>query len=152
MRAGLWELTTQSDLVRMLPKFSAAQIEQMRVMGIDVPDVRDGTIVNKICISPEMAAQDEPPLLEPNDSGCRRSAYQRDGSRYSMTMQCDGAEVQGQGQITGVFGGNQRFTSTSRFEGIVHGLPLNQTQQTSGRWLAEDCGAVRPLDRFGQTR
>ena len=148
IKPGLWEMTMKSDAMKQMPKIPPEQMEQMRKMGINVPQKQDGGMVTKMCITKEMAARDTPPS-GPEQSGCRVQNQKRQGNSYSMELVCDNAQMKGTAFIKGSYSGNERFDSTYDFKGTAHGRPANQHQESSGRWLGADCGNVRPM---GATR
>ena len=147
MQAGLWEMTIKSDAIRQMPKISPQQIEQMRQLGINIPQMTGDGIVTKVCISPQMAARDEPPVMSQKESGCETKNFRRSGDRYSLDMVCDGA-LQGQGKAVGTFTGGASFTSIYDFSGTMQGRPVTQHQETSGKWLGADCGTIKPADQL----
>ena len=61
MKPGLWEMTMKSDAMKNMPKITPAQMQQMRKMGIKMPQMQDGGMVTRVCISNEMAAFEQPP-------------------------------------------------------------------------------------------
>ena len=145
VKPGLWEMTMKSDMMKNMPKIPPEQMEQMRKMGINMPDMRDGGMVTKICITKDMAAQDQPPMMDSKETGCQTRNYQRSGNTYSADIVCDGAHMKGEGKAKGTFSGNDSFTSTYDFKGTMEGKPVTQHHETSGKWLAADCGDVRPM-------
>jgi hypothetical protein len=142
-KPGLWQMTMKSDAMKNMPKLPPEQLEQMKKMGITLPQMQDGAMVTKVCISKEMAARDEPPAMAAQ-SGCQPKNYQRSGSTYSVDIVCNGAEIKGQGKARGTITGDN-FTSTYDFQGTMHGQPVNQHHETSGKWLGADCGDVKPI-------
>ena len=60
MKAGLWEMSIKSDAMKAMPKMSAAQMEQMKKMGVNMPIMEDGVMKTKVCIAaaliPSLAA------------------------------------------------------------------------------------------------
>jgi hypothetical protein len=144
MKPGLWEMSMKSDAFKAMPKMSAQQMEQMRKMGVNMPQVQDGAMVTKVCITKEMAEREQPPM-EHNGLGCQPKNFQRSGNAYSGDIVCDGATMKGTGKVKGVFAGDAGFTSTYDFKGTAHGQPVSQHSETSGKWLAADCGSVKPV-------
>ncbi len=144
MKAGLWEMTMKSDAMKNMPKIPPEQMEQMRKMGVNIPEMKDGAMVTKVCITKEMASRDEPPAMD-KESGCQPKNFQRSGNSYSVDIICNGA-LKGEGKGKGSFSGDQSFTSTYDFKGSMHGQPVTQHHETSGRWLSADCGSVKPVD------
>jgi len=145
MRPGLWEMGAQSDLLRLLPKLSAEQTRQLSDFGIQLPPTRDGALLARVCITPEMAAQEEPPMLAPNDMGCTSRNFRHRGNAYSMELVCDSEKMNGQGTLNGTFASDRQFSATLHFTGTAYGQPISQTQQTSGDWIGPDCGKVKPI-------
>jgi len=145
MKPGLWEMTMKSDAMKNMPKIPPEQMEQMRKMGMNVPQMEDGGMVTKVCITREMAERNQAPGMERNDMGCQTKNMQQSGNSYSADIVCNGADMKGEGKATGSFAGDQRFTSAYEFKGTMHGKPVSQKQESSGKWLAADCGSVQPM-------
>lgn len=146
MKPGLWQMTVKSDMMKSMPKIPPEQIEQMRKMGIQVPDFQDGGMTTKVCISKEMAERNEAPEMNRKEAGCEAKNFQRSGSSYSVDIVCDGPEMKGQGHAKGNYNGNQSFTSTYDFKGTAHGQPVSQHHETAGKWLSANCGSVKPME------
>ena len=145
MKPGLWEMTMKSDAMKNMPKIPPEQIDQMRKMGVEVPQIQNGAMVTKVCITKQMAESTQAPGLEKNEMGCQTKNYQRSGNTYSADIICNGADMKGEGKAKGTFAGDQGFTSTYDFKGTMHGQPVSQHHESSGKWLANDCGSVRPM-------
>lgn len=145
MKAGLWEMTIKSDMMKNMPKIPPEQLEKMRQMGVNMPQMQDGAMVTKVCVSKEMAERDQPPMQHA-DSGCQTKNFQRNGNEYSVDIVCDGPNLQGQGTAKGKHQGMESFNSSYEFNGKAHGHPVDQHAETSGKWLSADCGDIRPFD------
>jgi hypothetical protein len=145
IKPGLWEMTMKSDMMKNMPKIPPEQMEQMRKMGINLPDMRDGGMVTKVCVTKEMAAQDGPLMMDAKESGCQSKNYQRSGNSFSVDIVCDNPHMKGEGKARGVLSGGDSFSSTYDFKGTMEGKPVTQHHETSGKWLAADCGDVKPL-------
>jgi hypothetical protein len=148
MKPGLWEMTMKSDTVKSMPKISPQQMEQMRRMGINMPQMQDGAMTMKMCITREMAERDQAPPQGRNDSECQSRNFQRSGSNYSVDIVCDGPHMKGEGKGHGTFSGNESFTSVYDFKGTAGGRPVTQHHETTGKWLGADCGDVKPMGNF----
>lgn len=144
MKPGLWEMTLKSDAMKNMPRIPPEQLEQMRKMGVNIPQMRDGGMVSKVCVTPQMAESSEIAGMDKNEMGCQTKNLQRSGNDYSADIVCEGPDMKGTGKTKGSFFGNERFTATHEFKGVVHGQPVNQRQETSGKWLSADCGNVKP--------
>jgi hypothetical protein len=147
IKPGLWEMTIKSDAFKNIPKMPPEQLKKMREMGINIPQMQDGGMVSKVCITKEMAERDDAPQINQKESGCQSRNYQRSGTTYSLDIVCDGPDMKGTGKIKGSYAGNERFSSTYDFKGTSHGQPVNHRQESSGKWLSADCGSVKPLDQ-----
>lgn len=143
MKPGLWEMTMQSDALKNMPQIPPEQMEQMRKMGVNVPQITNGGMVTKVCITKQMA-DDYAPGMEQNETGCQSKNYQRSGNSYSVDIVCNGPDMKGQGKAKGSFNGDTSFTSSYDFKGTMDGEPFNQRQETKGKWLGADCGNVKP--------
>ncbi len=152
MKPGLWEMTIKSDMMAAMPKLSPQELKQMRDMGIQMPDMQNGGMVQKVCITKEMAERDEPGMTDARDMGCEAKNYKSSGSRYSMDLVCNSADMKGKGTIKGVFSGDDRFTSNYQFKGVAHGQNVDQSHETSGKWLSADCGTVKPVGGVGKKK
>ena len=152
MKPGLWEMTIKSDMMKAMPKLSPQELKQMRDMGVAIPDIQDGGMVSKVCITKEMAESDEPPTADAREMGCEPKNYQRSGTQYSMDLICNSAEMKGQGKIKGGFVGNEKFSSSYQFKGISHGQKVDQTHETVGKWVSADCGKVKPIGDVGKKK
>jgi len=144
MKQGLWEMTVKSDAMKSRPALTPQQQEMMRQRGISVPQMQDGAMQNKFCVSKEMAERDSPPAMRQNQTGCETKNFTRSAGGYSADLVCNGPNMQGSGTIKGTFSGNESFASTYDFKGTAHGHPINTHQETSGKWLSADCGSIKP--------
>lgn len=152
-KAGLWEMAMKSDEIRDMPQMPPAQIEQMRKMGIEMPTMRDGALVQRVCITPEMAARNQTPDVGREPGDCKVKNQTRSGNSYSTVIVCDGPNLKGDGTVKGTFTADNRFTSVYDFKGTARGRPVTQHHETSGKWLSADCGNVRPLgEMMGRPR
>lgn len=148
MKAGLWEMTIKSDAMKNMPKIPPAQLEQMKKMGVEIPQMSDGGMVTRVCISKEMAARDTPPEVNQRQGGCQSKNYKRSGNSYTVDIVCDSPNMKGEGKAQGSFNGKDSFSSTFDFKGVSHGKPVSQHQESNGKWLGADCGNVAPADKM----
>jgi hypothetical protein len=152
IKPGLWEMTMKSDAMKNMPKIPPEQLKKMREMGITMPQMQDGGMVTKVCISQQLAEREQPPEMSQNQSGCQTKNYQRASSSYSMDIVCDGPNLKGEGKVKGAYSGNEKFSSTYDFKGTAHGHPVDQHHENSGKWLSADCGDLKPIDSFIQKK
>ena len=145
-RPGLWEISATNDLLALAPQIPSDQMDKLRALarqhGFDMPRIENGAASSRICITPEMAAQNVMPDLYQQQSGCTSRNAVRNGGRYSMDISCSGGQVRGSGRTEGMLESAESFSGTTTFSGTVQGNPVNERAQTSGRWVAESCGGL----------
>ena len=145
MKPGLWEMRMQSDEMKNMPQLSPEQLEQMKKMGVKMPMMQDGAMAVQICVTKEMAEQEQPPLTQKQPSGCKPQNLKQSGNNYSMELLCDSAELKGLGVIKGSYNGSDSLRSSYDFKGVAHGQPMSQHMESTGKWLKSDCGDVKPI-------
>ena len=143
MSPGLWEITMQSDQLRQQPQISPQQAEQMKKMGITLPETRNGGMVMKVCYTKEMLAKSEIPATQ-NDQECKPTNMSRSGNSFSGQIVCSGPNMKGTGTMQGTMASTSFQTSTS-FTGTMSGQPVNHKTQMSGTYLGANCGDVKPI-------
>ena len=145
-RPGLWEISASNDLLALAQRVPPDQMDKLRSLarqhGFDMPQIANGAASSRICITPEMAAQNTMPDLYQQQSGCTTRNAVRNGARYSMEISCSGGQVRGSGRAEGTLESPERFSGTTTFNGTVQGNPVNERADTSGRWLAASCGGL----------
>ncbi|MCC6916332.1 DUF3617 domain-containing protein [Nitrosomonas sp.] len=149
IRPGLWEVTTRSDLLGLVAHVPHEQMQQItslaRQYGLRMPRIQEGAAISKVCITPEMAAQDIPSRFYENQSGCAVVNASRSGNRYQVELVCDNPRFKGNGHAEGVFSTPESFTGKTEFNSTVQGAPLYIEADTSGRWIGGQCEAVQPV-------
>lgn len=143
MTPGLWEITVQSDQMKLPPQIPPQQAEQMRKMGVNVPEIRNGNMVMKVCYTKEMLAKSGVPSAQ-SDQECRPKSTHSSGSSFSGEVVCDGPNMKGTGIVQGTMTATS-FQSTNRFTGTMGGQPANHQTQTNGTFISADCGSVMPI-------
>ncbi len=143
MNPGLWEITMQSDQMRQQPQISPQQAAQMRKMGMNVPEMRNGGMVMKVCYTKELLAQSGVPSTQ-NDQECKPTNMSKNGDSFSGQVVCDGPNMKGTGTTQGTMTATN-FQLTSNFSGTMGGQPVNHKTQTSGTFINSNCGDVKPI-------
>jgi hypothetical protein len=99
--------------------------------------------VVKVCITPEDAARMDMPKF--NDQ-CKQEVTKRSANTLQFKFTCAGQPpTTGEGEVT--FSSPTAYTSKSVVNTSVEGKPERMTMDQSGKWLAADCGAVKPIKR-----
>lgn len=152
IRPGLWEVTTRSDLLGLIAHVPSEQMQQItrlaRQYGLKIPRIQEGAAISKVCITPEMAAQDIPSRFYENQSGCAVVNASRSGNRFRVELVCDNPRFKGNGHAEGVFSTPEHFTGKTEFNSTVQGAPLYVEADTSGRWIGKQCEVAQPQQQF----
>ena len=147
-RPGLWEISASSPLLALVPAIPAERMEQLRSLarehGFNMPRIENGAASSRVCITPEMARQKTLPNLYQQQSGCSSSNAVREANRYSMDVSCSSDRYRGNGRVEGVIESPERITGRTRFAGTVNGQAVDETADTSARWIAASCGGLQP--------
>lgn len=149
MRAGLWEITTTSDLLNFASQIPPDQMKNLDALakeyGFEMPTIQNGAAKTTTCITPEMANQKVVPDSFQTPAGCVVKSVTRNGNSYHAEYVCDNSQIKGNGIADGTFTSMETFTGQTVFNGTVQGTPINETADISGKWLNSACGETKPL-------
>jgi hypothetical protein len=149
MRPGLWEITTTSDLLLLVPHIPADQMQGIKDLakdyGFEMPQIENGAAISNACITQEMADQKTPPIFSENQLGCTTKNSTRNGNNYKMDFTCASAELKGDGIAEGTIISPENFSGKTKFNGVAQGNPVNEQADINGKWVSASCGAVKPL-------
>ncbi len=149
IRIGLWEVTTRSDLLALVPHIPAENMQQLQKLanqyGIKMPKIDNGAAISHVCITAEMAQQEIPTYFYEDRSGCIVQNATRIGNGYKMDLYCKNTHFQGNGTAQGTFTTPEKFTGSTEFDSMVSGSPIFASAQTTAHWIGEHCMAVNPL-------
>lgn len=157
MRPGLWEhsvvMKSQSgqmeaamaQMQKSMASMTPAQRKQMEQMlaqqGVAMgPGGNTNTV--KVRISPEQADLDRIPPQE----GCTQNVQRTGPNSVAMAFSCKGPQGQppttGEGTMT--FNGPTAYTGQFKVKTTSNGKPDQLDMAQTGKWLAADCGALKP--------
>ncbi|MCZ2104373.1 MAG: DUF3617 domain-containing protein [Comamonadaceae bacterium] len=157
-RPGLWEVQTtvktssgqmeaamaqmQQQLARMPPE-QRKQMEQM-MGGRSLPSA-DGGQTTKICMTQQDADMDDVQMRE----GCTQKTTRIDAKTLKVSFQCParGSEPASSGEGTVSMTSPEAYSGHHQMQTVTRGKPERIDMTQKGRWLAADCGAVKPLRR-----
>ncbi|NMM37196.1 MAG: DUF3617 domain-containing protein [Glaciimonas sp.] len=146
MRPGLWEMTTTSDILKLVPQIPPDQMQNLMNLakqnGFDMPQIQNGAATSKVCITQQMADQKIPPDFYQNQSGCSAKNATHIGNKYRLEFVCENANLKGNGTAEGVFTSSERFSGRTEFDGVAQGNPIREHADTSGRWVSANCKTV----------
>ena len=156
LRPGLWEnsvtMKSQSgqleaamaQMQKSMASLTPAQRKQME-QAMAQQGVSMGPSGNtvKVCISPEQADLDRIPPQE----GCTQTVNRTGPNAVAMRFSCKGAQGQppttGEGTMT--FNGPTAYTGQFKVKTTSNGKPEQIDMVQNGKWLAADCGTIKPV-------
>lgn len=147
MRPGLWEMTTTSDLLRLVPQIPPDQMQNLmnfaKQQGFDMPQIQNGAAKSNAIITQAMADQKLPPNFYQNRFGCSPKNAIHTGNKYRLDFVCASSQLKGNGTAEGTFTSPESFSGRTEFDGTAQGNPVNEHADISGRWIRASCGTVR---------
>ncbi|SEL19628.1 DUF3617 domain-containing protein [Nitrosovibrio tenuis] len=147
-RPGLWEVTTTSVLLNLVPEIPPDQVQMLSKLakqyGVVMPKIQNGAAMSKICITQQMAEQKIPDYFHQRQSGCSVKKTAQTENGYKLDLVCAGPEIKGSGKAEGMFTNPETFSGQTEFNGVVRGTPVNDRADTSGRWIGENCTTASP--------
>ena len=147
VRPGLWEVTTTSGLLALVPLIPPDKMQNLASLikqyGFEMPKINNGAAISRVCITPEAASQKIPTLMSQSQFGCStKGAVQTEGG-YRLDLTCDSATVKGGGSMDITLVSPESMTGRTELSGTVHGNPITEHIDTSAKWLDADCGTVK---------
>jgi hypothetical protein len=113
--------------------------------GIDMPQIENGAIISKACITQEMADKKTLPNFYQDQTGCASKSATRNGNSYKVDFTCDSADLKGNGTAEGNLTSPEAFSGKTKFNGLAQGNPVNEKAVINGKWMNANCGAVKPM-------
>jgi hypothetical protein len=148
MRPGLWEMTTTSDLLKLVPLIPPDQMQNLMSLakqnGFELPEIQNGAATSKACVTQAMAEQKNPLDFYQNRSGCTAKNASHIGNKYRSDFVCTSGGLKGKGTAEGTLTSPESFSGRTEFDGLVQGNPVNEHADISGRWISASCGMVKP--------
>lgn len=137
-KAGLWTVTSTTNLRITLPPEVEAQMKKMgRAMSAQ-------SHTTQMCMSQAEVDSDKPPHIDPSGTGCDTHIISQTGLSMKAKMVCDG-RMKGTGDLQITYtGDNAHYTGQYSFDGSVEGNPSSMSTSFRGDWVKADCGSVRP--------
>jgi Spy/CpxP family protein refolding chaperone len=150
IKPGLWETTNKVGgaagrkmqeamaMIQQMPPEQRAKIEAM--MGRQGVVVNNDGVVAKVCITPEMAARQQLPMQKQGNGNCDVQQGPMVGNTMKFSFTC----TNGSGEGNATFTSPTAYTSSTRMTTNATGASESVEVASTGRWLATDCGAVKP--------
>jgi leucyl aminopeptidase (aminopeptidase T) len=155
LKPGLWEITNkmkssggemekmQAQMQEKLAKMPSGERKKMEEMmaqhGVKMGAGSAGGMTAQTCMTKEMSERNE----IPTHGDCKMTKQQRSGNTTSFAFSCTNPPSSGEGQHT--FVSPEAYTFKMTMTTSVHGKPETMTMDGSGKWLAADCGSLKPM-------
>lgn len=144
-KAGLWTVTSNMNMqmagMAQMPQMSPEQMERMRSMGVQMPQMgpHGMTTTTQHCMTAAEVNSDAPP---PSHNGeCQPSNVHIQGTTMTADMICSG-EMTGTGHMTVTYDNPEHYSGRMDFSGTAHGQHTSMTDNFEGKWMSADCGRV----------
>lgn len=152
---GLWEY--RSTMKTNDPKVQQAMAEAQKAMAGMSPEQRRQMeqmmggmrmspsaaggpgMTLQVCITSEQAARQE---LPPPDPKCSTRVTGRTATSMKFAMECPAEQMRGEGEM--VFSGPKAYDGRFTMQQTRGGQTMQMDSTLSAKWLASDCGSVKP--------
>ena len=161
LKPGLWEVTNkmksssgtmeksqahmQEQLAKMPPAERKKMEEMMAQHGVKMGSGAPGAMTAQTCMTKDMVERNEIPA---HHGDCKTTKQQRKGNTTTYAFSCTTPPSSGEGQYTVV--SPEAYTFKMTMNTSVHGKPETMNMDGSGKWLAADCGNLKPMKPPGK--
>ena len=130
----------QKQMASMPPEQRKMMEDMMAKQGMAVGVGANG-FSTKICVTKEMADRKELPVQQEGD--CKNTISERSSTGAKMTYSCTNPPSSGEGRIT--FNGDTGYIMKMKIDTKVQGKTQTTQLEGVGKFLAADCGNVKPI-------
>lgn len=155
LKPGLWQINQkmhtadgrmekqmaqmQEEMAKMPPAKRKMMEDAMTKQGMQLGGAGPGGMAVKICMTKEMVERNEMPSQR---SDCKTTRQTRSGNTMSMAFTCSNPPSSGEGKVT--FTSPEAYTMKMSVNSTANGKTEKMDMDASGKWLASDCGAIKP--------
>ena len=156
LKPGLWEISHKTqfgagamsdkmaamkDQMASLPPDQRKMMEDMMAkQGVTMGAGGPGAMSIKMCMTKEMAERNEMPA---GQGDCTSTNSPRMGNTMKISFVCTKPPSSGEGQIT--FNGPEAYSMKMTVNTSIKGKAEKMDMEGAGKWLAADCGSVKPI-------
>jgi hypothetical protein len=156
LKPGLWEISNamtsasgemekaaaemQAQMGGMPPEQRKLMEGMMAKQGVKMGAGAPGQMTVKTCMTQEMVERNEIPAQQGN---CKSTSQPRMGNVVKMSFTCTDPASSGDAVYT--FVSPEAFTSKVVVRGAPQGKAETMNMDAKGKWLASDCGSVKPV-------
>ena len=134
-KAGLWNITSTTDMNMTMPPQVAAQMKNRKMPA--------QTHTSQMCMSQEEVDSGSAPHIDPAATGCVTKVTSATASGMTAAMTCNG-RLKGTGQMRISYRGAEHYSGTYDFKGTVEGNATTMDTHFKGEWVKADCGTIKP--------
>ena len=153
MKPGLWEVSSkmqggmgsqmaamQEQLEKMPPQQRKMMQDMMAKQGTSMGAAGPGSVTRQVCLTREMIERNEMPGTQ---GDCTSTTSPRVGNSMKSSFTCANQGTSGEGQFTVI--SPEAYTMKMSINAVVQGKSGKTDIDGSGKWLATDCGTVKPF-------
>jgi hypothetical protein len=157
LKPGLWEVSNkmqsasgemekgmadmQAQMAAMTPEQRKMMQDMMARQGVAIGSGGPGAMVVKVCMTKEMIEHNE--VARGGEGDCKTSHAPRVGNQMKYSFTCTNPPSSGEGQVT--FLGPEAYQTKMVMNTMHKGRSEKVNMDGQGKWLAGDCGAVKPM-------
>jgi hypothetical protein len=131
----------QQQMANLPPEQRKMVEEMMAKQGVQMGKPgAGGGMTARICMTKEMVERNEVPTQQ---GDCKTTSQQRTGNTMKVAFSCTNPPAKGEGQVT--FHGPESYAMKMSMNTMVDGKPEKMNMDATGKWIAADCGNVKPL-------
>jgi hypothetical protein len=153
LKPGLWEINNkmkgnpqmEAQMAQMQKQLEAMPPEQRKQMedmmaqrGMRMTPSSGGGMTMQICMTKEMVERKDVPVRE----GCTVTKQDRGGNSMKFAFTCSNPPSSGEGEFS--YSGDQAYSSHMVVTTTVQGRSQTTEMDGAGKWLAADCGNIKP--------
>jgi hypothetical protein len=155
LKPGLWQVqmkmsgvpdfeASMAELRESMASMSPEERKQMEAAmgksGVQIGAGANGGTAVKFCMTREQAERREVPA---STGDCKVTQQSRSGNLFTTAFSCTNPKSTGVSQVT--FAGPQAYATKTSIVTEERGKKETTVMENSAKWLAADCGAVKPL-------
>lgn len=156
MKPGLWEVTSKMGgnpemdkaMAQMQQQMASMPPEQRKMMedmlakqGVGGMGASAGGFSTRMCITKEMADRNQMPVQQQGD--CKTTISDKTATGMKMAFTCTNPPSSGEGQFS--FTSDSAYSMKMKVNSNVQGKAQTTTMDGAGKFVAADCGSVKPM-------
>jgi hypothetical protein len=146
LNTGLWEMQMTVSMAGI--QIPPEAIAKMKAMGMNPPG-QASTQTRQMCVTEQTLAKFGD-MSNANDK-CRQENAQKSARGMSFDIVCTSPQNNGRGHVDIVFDDRTHAHGSFHMSGTHatssgQSIPVDLDGTQTGRWLSNDCGAVKPMN------